>query len=201
MEKSLTQIHCDRCHCSTTTDQVNGWRVFLYNGLELPLRRTLGWCKQCEGLVTAEEFRDINLIIKEMGELVRQVSALEKTLKTNYWQRLLNRKLRRVRRRSVENLLTLGAELDVARQRANQAKCVCCGSLDVAVIDSSLNIIGQFWQHNKDSEVATGLTHPQCGGEFIARHYLKEKPESISKTSPEELPDNNKPEQNQQSVA
>jgi cobyrinic acid a,c-diamide synthase len=53
----------------------------LYNGLELPLRRTLGWCKQCEGLVTAEEFRDINLIIKEMGELVRQVSALEKNLK------------------------------------------------------------------------------------------------------------------------
>ncbi|WP_163132845.1 hypothetical protein [Agarivorans sp. Alg241-V36] len=201
MEKSLTQIHCDRCHCSTTTDQVNGWRVFLYNGLELPLRRTLGWCKQCEGLVTAEEFRDINLIIKEMGELVRQVSALEKTLKTNYWQRLLNRKLRRVRRRSVENLLTLGAELDVARQRANQAKCVCCGSLEVAVIDSSLNIIGQFWQRSNDKEVATGLVHPQCGGEFIARPIKKVKPTQFSHSSSLQPPEKNQPDNDQQSVA
>lgn len=201
MDKSLTQVHCNRCECSTTTDKVNGWRVFLYNGLELPLRRTLGWCKQCEALVTAEEFRDINLIIKEMGELVRQVSALEKTLKTNYWQRLLNRKLRRVRRRSVENLLTLGAELDVARQRANKARCVCCDSLDVEVIDSSLNIVEQFWQHNKHNEVATGLTHPGCGGEFVARSNSKVAGKQATATSSNPLPTANSHKQDQQSVA
>ncbi|GDY25940.1 hypothetical protein AHAT_18300 [Agarivorans sp. Toyoura001] len=169
MPKPLTQILCNRCDCETTTKQVNGWRVFLHHGLALPLRKTLGWCKQCEQLVSAEELRDLDLIIKEMGELVQQVAAYEGTLKTNYWQRLFNRKLRRMRRRSVETLLTLGAELDVARQRSNKAKCINCGSLEVSVINSSINLIEQFWQQHEPHSIATGLTHPNCGGEFIAR--------------------------------
>ncbi len=168
MNKTLTKVSCNCCDYNITTPQLNGWLVCLYNGVEVPLRKTLGWCPHCHDLVSAEQLRDSELIIQEMGELAKQLSVIEKTLKTNYWQRLLNRKLRRVRRRSVETLLSLTAELDIARQRQNQAKCISCGSLEVHVIAANINIGEQFWQQSKRKHFATGLVHPVCGGEFIA---------------------------------
>jgi hypothetical protein len=173
VNKTLTKVSCNCCDYNITTPQLNGWLVFLYNGVEVPLRKTLGWCTHCHGLVSAEQLRDSELIIQEMSELAKQLSVIEKTLKTNYWQRLLNRKLRRVRRRSVETLLSLAAELDIARQRNNQAKCISCGGFNVQVIEANIHIGEQFWQQSKHKSLATGLVHPVCGGEFIASEQIQ----------------------------
>jgi hypothetical protein len=73
--------------------------------------------------------------------------------------------------------------------------------LDVEVIDSSLNIVEQFWQHNNHDEVATGLTHPGCGGEFIARSNSKVAGKNTTTASSEPLPAANSHKQDRQSVA
>ncbi|MGY5449687.1 hypothetical protein ACVFI8_01875 [Agarivorans sp. MS3-6] len=183
MSQPSTLIQCNRCDCSSDQHQINTWRVHLYNGLEIPLRKTIGWCNECNALVSADEFRDIDLIINEMAALVRQVASLEEKLKTNYWQRLLNRKLRRVRRRSVATLLTLGAELDISRQRHNHAECLNCGSHKISVIDPKLNIVAHYWQRESQAAISTGLLHPVCGGEFIATPIAPQPAPAMSKTS------------------
>ncbi|WP_432467636.1 hypothetical protein [Agarivorans sp. Z349TD_8] len=168
MPFAVTRIQCNRCDCCTHSKEVNAWRVYLHHGLAIPLRKTLGWCQQCNHLVNAEKFRDIDAIVEDMASLVQQVSILEQTLKTNYWQRLFNRKLRQTRRNRVEMLLTLAAELDMSKQHAYRAKCENCGSLDLNTISSSINITKHYWLHHDEPAIATGLIHPACGGEFIA---------------------------------
>ena len=153
---------CEKCSHTGSTGLLHGPMMYRHSDKEHDVNRCLGWCHDCDGFASIEDFSDTDELLKKLVKVTDELQYL-------YGKRiaLFLASGARFRRDSLLDCLSeTSFRLDLVRKRKGEEKCLRCGCSDVVPFDGSFPRV-EFYHHCPEPS-ATGFRHPGCGGEFIA---------------------------------
>ena len=160
---SMPSIHldCNKCEHHGCTSVTWGLYSYLIGDKEIPINRTLGWCKDCNGFKPIESF--------DPDESLNEIKASNDILKKLESNLLLN--LLSSSRKNQINYYHDQVEkhtmmLYIISKRVGTEKCLECGSSAVIPFDGDCDL--EYESGLFQGLKMTGFIHPDCGGEFIA---------------------------------
>ena len=172
MSLPATTFYCSRCNFND--GDVGTWGMKEYvlpNNVRIVVNRSLGWCDDCEGVVSVELFSE-EACLRDIQQAEQSLTASGQRPRRIWWQ--LHRFIfHRAWQGYVTNWerrhFRLTCDLDDAkdslthlRQRLNPPRCLACGSKKIR---APLVANAEAWE-NMEQPKPIGFIHPGCGGEL-----------------------------------
>ena len=176
MSLPFAMIYCDRCE-SVWASLVT-WGSFRYrlpDGVEVPVKREIGWCHGCNCVAAIEDLRTDAEIASDRNETERMATQqrLAAAKPRGFRERLLRRLLgggradRNVRAYAVPEPREHPRRAEILARRMSPPRCLACGSTDNFVLswlpDDVVPPHGALG-------VDLGTEHPRCGGALRAKN-------------------------------
>ena len=164
--RSIT-YSCDSCDQRVNSSLLWGDYHYACDGHRVHLKRMFGWCESCRSVTAIEDFSDEAQLRAEISEAESELEKLD-----SFGKRLLRSFIgvgRSDLRYQETRRLELNLRLDIVLRRANDERCLSCGSHDVGRLQLETRLVYDPMKGVNQGEEPTGCIHPSCGGEFIAQ--------------------------------
>jgi hypothetical protein len=175
----FTTLECDKCGFQGGDGLVNGDFRYVDGHFEMPVRRTLGWCSDCQSFAPIEDFNDKEEVTTEIQKIIEESKIpTRKRLSFSLFSKPRNKRVNRF-----SEIPALNKRLALIEKRQGHEKCLHCGSVNVSRFDGDYSEIDTFTYSQKI--IHTGYFHPGCGGEILAtaspmRFFIKYEPKFYS---------------------
>lgn len=179
MSMPFVALFCTECDFQSTTRVMWGARSYLTGRTRVPIRRTLGWCFDCqtfcpiEMLADKKRIRSLKVEISEKEAVV--LNAKLDVMNNRSWlKRLLNMKIvlpdkiEQVAREvnSLQRELTEEvSRVELLATRKSPPRCLECGSTETELVNADFNHFPSLDEPQESFSI--GFHHPQCGGEIL----------------------------------
>ena len=161
MSIPFTNLECEKCGFQSGDGVIYGDFRYVDGDSEIPVKRILGWCYDCQKFAAIEDFGDKEEVSAEIEKIQDELRAgISKRLPIPFFrsrqQQLPDR---------LEQLPELIRRLVLIERRKGHEKCLACGSKNVSPFDGNYSQIDPFGSDQEN--IRTGHIHPGCGGEFL----------------------------------
>lgn len=167
MSWPVTTYYCTCCDFRQSNIVAWGTKEYvLADGVRIPVKGSLGWCRQCEGLAPVESL-DVERQEAELNKAERKLELQRGRLVRRWWQ--IHRSLLPAASEYckmdilAEEVEDEKAKLQLINTRQSPARCLNCGSVEVI---AKLVTNTSEWPDERLPK-HTGFTHPGCGGEIL----------------------------------